>query len=82
MTVPSLVPTILNWKNIRDRRTEITPQATSKILVILEKLIWVVSETAFTKASPELRITLAMTESETPKPRIVTPIRIINSRPG
>ena len=55
MTVPSLVPTILNWKNIRDRRTEITTQATSKIIFILDKLIWVVSETAFTKASPEIR---------------------------
>ena len=62
MMVPSLVPTILNWKNTRDRSTEITTQATSKMIFILEKLIWVVSETAFTKASPELRMTLAMEE--------------------
>lgn len=62
MMVPSLVPTILNWKNTRDRSTEITTQTTSKMIFILEKLIWVVSETAFTKASPELRMTFAMEE--------------------
>lgn len=42
----------------------------------------VVSEIAFTKASPEFIMTLAMTDKATPKDSTTTPMTIINSRKG
>ncbi len=67
MIVPSLVPTIEKSKKINDNTTARITQITSKAILTLPNSLWIVSDIAFTKASPELRITFAVTEREIPK---------------
>ena len=49
-------------------------QVTSKAILTLPNSLWVVSDIAFTKASPELRITFAVTESDIPNPSMMIKI--------
>ena len=79
-TVPSLVPTILRSKKKRERRIDKITHKISKPILIFPKFFLVVSDTAFTKASPEFMITLAITEREIPKPRMIIPSNTIISR--
>lgn len=71
--VPSLVPTIEKLKNIIDKTIAKITQLTSNAILTLPKFLFVVSEIAFTKASPEFIMTLAITESDTPKLNITIP---------
>ena len=73
MIVPSLVPIILPWKRIRDNERERSTQSMSKPIFILPKFLFALSDIAFTKASPEFIITLAMTDKAIPNPRIKIP---------
>lgn len=80
MIVPSLVPTTLKLKNRRERRRANITQHTSKPILMLPKLPWLRSEIAFTNASPEFMITLAMTDRAMPKPRTIVPSTMNNRR--
>lgn len=80
ITVPSLVPTIVNSKNRSDKTTAKTTQLISNPILTFPKSLCIVSETAFTKASPEFIITLAITEREIPNPSTIVPVNIINNR--
>ena len=78
--VPSRVPTILPPKKISDKRMAKMTHDTSKPIFTLPNSCPVVSEIAFTNASPEFIITLPITDNATPKPRITTPISTISRR--
>ena len=54
ITVPSLVPTRVKLKKIRESIMARVTQLISKIIFILPKFLCVVSAMAFTKASPGL----------------------------
>lgn len=71
--VPSLVPTIVKSKNIRDKTMERVTQKISNAILTFPNSLFIVSEIAFTKASPEFIITFAITAREIPKPRIIIP---------
>ena len=71
-TVPSLVPTTFPSKMISESASEMTTQQTSKPIFIFPNFLREMSATALTNASPELIITFAITESDTPKPRNYT----------
>ena len=59
-----------------------TTHSTSKAIFILPKFLWIVSEIAFTKASPAFKMTFAITDREIPKPRMPIPIKTNVSRIG
>lgn len=71
-TVPSIVPTIFPSKKISESASEMTTQQTSKPIFIFPNFLPEMSATALSNASPELIITFAITESDTPKPRNYT----------
>lgn len=78
--VPSLVPTIVKWKNMRDRAIEIITQSTSNIIFMFPNSLLNVSEIVFTNASPEFIITFAITEREMPKARMTIPTTTMTIR--
>ncbi len=71
--VPSLVPTILKLKNMRDRIIARTTQIMSKAIFTFPKFLLDTSEIALTNASPEFIITLAITERAMPNPSMIIP---------
>lgn len=75
--VPSLVPTIEKLKKMRDAARDTITHTTSKATFTFPNSLCIASEMAFTNASPEFMITLAITEREIPKPRITIPTRTI-----
>ena len=77
--VPSLVPTNEPLKKIKDSTTENATQDTSKAIFTFENSLCITSESAFTNASPEFKITSAITPSVMPKPRIMMPHITSNS---
>ena len=77
MIVPSLVPTMVKSKKMNESKTASITQVTSKAILTLPNSLLVVSEIALTKASPELRITFAVTESDIPNPSMMIPISTI-----
>ena len=79
INVPSLVPTTVKLKNSSESTTANTPQPMSKATLIKPKSLFIVSETAFTKASPEFIITLAITERAIPKPSTIVPATTITN---
>ena len=72
--VPSLVPTKVKLKKISDSIIARVMQLMSNTIFILPIFLCVVSAMAFTKALPAFIITLAITDSEMPKPRTTTPL--------
>lgn len=77
--VPSRVPTMEQLKKKSDSMIEKSTQLISKPILVLPKLLLILSESAFTNASPEFIITFAITASAIPKPRTITPITIISN---
>ena len=77
--VPSLVPTILKLKKMRERTTAKDTHKMSKIIFIFPKSFFEASEITLTNASPEFRITFAVTESDIPNPRTIILIITIAS---
>lgn len=71
--VPSLVPIILFWNSMSDNKIDRITQSISKPILIFPKFLFVFSETAFTKASPEFMITFAITDKEMPNPKMIIP---------
>ncbi len=78
--VPSLVPTSLNPKNKKESKIAATTQLMSKQIFTFQMYLCYVSDIALTNTSPEFITTFAITESETPKPKIITPSTTITSR--
>lgn len=72
--VPSLIPTMVKSKNNNDNRMDIITHVISNAIFTLPNSWAVVSEIAFTNASPAFMITFAITANEIPKPRMVIPI--------
>ena len=75
MMVPSRVPTMLPWKRISDSTTATVTNEMSVATLTLPKAKPVRSDTAYTKASPELSTTFAMTVSSIPSARKSMPAR-------
>ena len=68
--VPSLVPTSFPPKKIKESTIENATHDTSKAIFTFENSLCITSESAFTNASPEFKITFAITPRVIPKPRI------------
>ena len=62
---------------MNESKTASITQVTSKAILTLPNSLLVVSEIALTKASPELRITFAVTERDIPNPSMMIPISTI-----
>lgn len=74
MTVPSRAPTMVPLKKIRDKRTDKATLLISNTILTLPKFLCKQSDIVLTTASPAFMMTLAITESAMPKPRITTPL--------
>ena len=81
-TVPSRVPIIFISNKISDSITESVTHEISNITLTLPKFLLRVSDIAFTSASPEFMITLAITASEIPNPSMIIPVKTHSGHTG